>query len=167
MMLDTFVSYHQRAERWDLKCSPPENPCYQRRHIVLQVVANRRTVVAIVGNFNEDVADEGENFRPWYMSGKHDGPYRRRSELRMALLWSEEDPGSDRITNQVMFVPPSPLQAIQMVIGSKDIYLLRTEQLVPPKAWQGHVQKRSVSSGCLHHHVGPDAKIGRRRLYLA
>jgi len=25
---------------------------------------------------------------------------------RMALLWPEEDPGSDRITNQLMFVPP-------------------------------------------------------------
>jgi glycoprotein 3-alpha-L-fucosyltransferase len=25
----------------------------------------------------------------------------------MALLWPEEDPGSDRITNQLMFVPPS------------------------------------------------------------
>jgi hypothetical protein len=29
------------------------------------------------------------------------------SGRRMALLWPEEDPGSDRITNQLMFVPPS------------------------------------------------------------
>jgi glycoprotein 3-alpha-L-fucosyltransferase len=30
-----------------------------------------------------------------------------KSGRRMALLWPEEDPGSDRITNQLMFVPPS------------------------------------------------------------
>ena len=31
-----------------------------------------------------------------------------KSGRRMALLWPEEDAGSDRITNQLMFVPPSP-----------------------------------------------------------
>jgi glycoprotein 3-alpha-L-fucosyltransferase len=30
-----------------------------------------------------------------------------KSGRRMALLWPEEDSGSDRITNQLMFVPPS------------------------------------------------------------
>jgi hypothetical protein len=99
-------------ERWDLKCSPPEKPCYQRRHYALQVVANRKSVVARVGNFSEDVADEGEKRRPWYMSGGTRRPLPAAksptSGRRMTLFWPEEDPGSDRITNQLMFVPPSP-----------------------------------------------------------
>ena len=53
-----------------------------------------------------------EQYRPWYMSGGTRWPLpaakSRISGRRMALLWPEEDPGSDRITNQLMFVPPSP-----------------------------------------------------------
>ena len=52
-----------------------------------------------------------EKYRPWYMSGGTRWPLpaakSRKSGRRMALLWPEEDPGSDRITNQLMFVPPS------------------------------------------------------------
>ena len=99
-------------EGWDLKCSPPEKPCYQSRNYVLQVVAYGKSVVPRVGNFSEDVADEDENGRPWYLSGGTRWPLpaekSSKSGLRMALLWPEEDPGSDRITNQLMFVPPSP-----------------------------------------------------------
>jgi hypothetical protein len=55
---------------------------------------------------------EEEKYRPWYMSGGTRRPLpavkSRKSGRRMALLWPEEDPGSDRITNQLMFVPPSP-----------------------------------------------------------
>ena len=98
-------------KRRDLKLIPPENPCYQRRHMVLQVVANCKSVVARVGKFSEDVADEGEKCRPWYMFGGTQWPLppakSPKSGRRMALLWPEEDPGSDRITNQLMFVPPS------------------------------------------------------------
>jgi glycoprotein 3-alpha-L-fucosyltransferase len=68
-------------------------------------------VVARVGKFSEDVADEGENSRPWYLSGGTRWPLpaanSSKSGRRIALLWPEEDPGSDRITNQLMFVPPS------------------------------------------------------------
>jgi len=53
-----------------------------------------------------------EQYRPWYMSGGTRRPLPAekspKSGRRMALLWPEEDPGSDRITNQLMFVPPSP-----------------------------------------------------------
>jgi len=79
--------------------------------MVLQVVANCKSVVARVGNFKEDVADEGEKCRPWYVFGGTQWPLPAakspKSGRRMAVLWPEEDPGSDRITNQLMFVPPS------------------------------------------------------------
>jgi len=97
-------------EGWDLKCSPPEKPCYQRRHCVLQVATYGKSVVARVGKFSEDVADEDENCRPWYLFGGTRWPLpaekSSKSGRRMALLWPEEDPGSDRITNQLIFVPP-------------------------------------------------------------
>jgi hypothetical protein len=99
-------------DRWDLKCSPPEKPCYQRSHYVLQVVANGRIVVAMLGNFSADVADKGEKCRPWLMLGGTRWPLpvakNSTSGGRMALLSPEEEPGSDRITNQLMFVPPFP-----------------------------------------------------------
>ena len=98
-------------EGWDLKCSPPEKPCYQRRHCVLQVAANGKSVVATVGKFRDYVAVEGEKCRPWYILWRTRWPLPAakscKSGLRIALLWSEEDPGSDRIMNQLMFVPPS------------------------------------------------------------
>ena len=83
------------------------------RHNVLQFVANQAIVVATkVGNVSEGVTDEDERRRPWYMSGVTRWPLPAakspKSGRRMALLWPEEDPGSDRITNQLMFVPPSP-----------------------------------------------------------
>ena len=62
-------------------------------------------------NVSENETNENEKFRPWYMSGGTQRPLpaakSRKSGRRMALLWPEEDPGSDRITNQLMFVPPS------------------------------------------------------------
>ena len=98
-------------EGWDLKCSPPEKPCYQRRHCVLQVAANGKSVVATVGKFRDYVAVEGEKCRPWYILWRTRWPLPAakscKSGLRIALLWPEEDPGSDRIMNQLMFVPPS------------------------------------------------------------
>jgi hypothetical protein len=79
---------------------------------VLQFVANERIVVDTkVSNVCEDVSYEDEKCRPWYMSGGTQWPLPAakspKSGRRMALLWPEEDPGSDRITNQLMFVPPS------------------------------------------------------------
>jgi len=62
-------------------------------------------------NVSENVTDENEKIRPWYMSGGTQWPLPAakspKSGSRMALVWPEEDPGSDRITNQLMFVPPS------------------------------------------------------------
>ena len=64
-----------------------------------------------MNNVREDVTRGGEKYRPWYMSGGTRRPLppakSPKSGRRMALLWPEEDPGSDRITNQLMFVPPS------------------------------------------------------------
>jgi len=64
-----------------------------------------------MNNVREDVTQGEEQYRPWYMSGGTRWPLPRvkspKSRRRMALLWPEEDPGSDRITNQLMFVPPS------------------------------------------------------------
>ena len=98
-------------ERWDLKCSLLEKPCFQRRHNVLQVMTNRENMVVEVCKVSEDMTKEGEECRPWYMCGGTRWPLpaakSRKSGRRMALLWPEEDPGSDRITNQLMFVPPS------------------------------------------------------------
>jgi hypothetical protein len=75
-------------------------------------VVNVRILVATnINNINEDVTDVGEMSRPWYMTGGTRRPLpaakSRKSGRRMALLWPEEDPGSDRIISQLMFVPPS------------------------------------------------------------
>ena len=85
----------------------------------------------------------------------------------MAPLCPEDDTGSDRITNQLVFVPHSPSTGESCGHRLKRYFLLRTRQLVPSKAGQGLVQKRLFSSRCLHHHVSPDVKSGRRRHYLA
>jgi glycoprotein 3-alpha-L-fucosyltransferase len=65
-----------------------------------------------ISNVSEDVTKECEQCRPWYMSGGTQRPLpaakSSKSGRRMALIWPEEDPGSDRITNQLMFVPPFP-----------------------------------------------------------
>ena len=79
---------------------------------MLQAVANEGIVVGTkVSSVCEDVTYEDENCRPWYMSGGTQWPLPAarspKSGRRMALLWPEEAPGSDRITNQLMFVPPS------------------------------------------------------------
>jgi len=47
--------------------------------------------------------------------------------------------------------------------AQNDTFLLRTGQLVPSKAWQGHVQRRPVSSGYLYYHIRPEANSRRRR----
>jgi hypothetical protein len=56
--------------------------------------------------------EQGEEYRPWYMSGGTPWPLpaakSRKSGRRMAVLWPDEGPGPDRVTNQLMFVPPSP-----------------------------------------------------------
>ena len=81
-------------------------------HNVLQAVPNFSIVAATrVGNVSGNVTDGNENGRPWYMSGGTQWPLPAakspESGRRIALLWPEEDPGSDRITNQLMFFPPS------------------------------------------------------------
>jgi glycoprotein 3-alpha-L-fucosyltransferase len=64
-----------------------------------------------INNFREDVTQGEDKYRPWYMSAGTRRPLPAakspKDGRRMALLWPEEDPGSDRITNQLMFVPPS------------------------------------------------------------
>jgi len=80
---------------------------------VLQVVVNNVIVVVTnASNVRENITDEDEEGRFWYMSGGTQWPLSAakspQSGRRMALLWPEEDPGSDRITNQLMFVPPFP-----------------------------------------------------------
>jgi glycoprotein 3-alpha-L-fucosyltransferase len=65
-----------------------------------------------ITNVSEDVTKECKKCRLWYMSGGTQWPLpaamSSKSGRRMALIWPEEDPGSDRITNQLMFVPPFP-----------------------------------------------------------
>jgi glycoprotein 3-alpha-L-fucosyltransferase len=65
-----------------------------------------------ISKVSEDVTKECEQCRPWYMSGGTQWPLpaakSSKSGRRMALIWPDEDPGSDRITNQLMFVPPFP-----------------------------------------------------------
>jgi glycoprotein 3-alpha-L-fucosyltransferase len=80
---------------------------------MLQAVANNVIVVVTkVSKVRENITEEDEEGRPWYMSGGTQWPLRAakssKSGRRMALIWPEEDPGSDRITNQLMFVPPFP-----------------------------------------------------------
>jgi hypothetical protein len=79
---------------------------------VLQNVANLQIVVATnISHMNENVTDLGEMNRPWYMTGGSQRPLpaamSRISGRRMAVLWPEENPDSERITNQLMFIPPS------------------------------------------------------------
>jgi hypothetical protein len=67
---------------------------------------------ANINKVSEDVTTEDEKCRPWYMPAGTRRPLpaakSSKSGRRVALIWPEEDPGSDRITNQLMFVPPSP-----------------------------------------------------------
>jgi hypothetical protein len=79
---------------------------------VLQAVNNEGIGVGTkLCNFSEDVTDDGDKGRPWYMFGGKRRPLPAakcpKGGRRIALLWPEEDPGSDRITNQLMFVPPA------------------------------------------------------------
>jgi len=79
---------------------------------VLQVVTDNVTVVATkFSKVSENVTDEDEKGLPWFMSGGKRRPISAakspKSGRRMALLWPEDAPGSDRITNQLMFFPPS------------------------------------------------------------
>ena len=64
-----------------------------------------------MNNVREDVTQGEEQYRPWYMSGGTLWPLPAAKNPKcrrlMALLWPEEDSGSDRITNQLMFFPPS------------------------------------------------------------
>ena len=78
---------------------------------MLQAAANHGKVAATsVSNDKEDLPLQEEG-RPWYMSGGTRWPLpaakSRKSGRRIAVLWPHEDPGSDRITNQLMFVPPT------------------------------------------------------------
>ena len=75
-------------------------------------MANQGTVLGTRFRIvSEDVTDESDKGLPWYMFGGKQWPLpaatSHTSGRRMALLWPEEDPGSDRITSQLMFVPPS------------------------------------------------------------
>ena len=83
------------------------------RHNVLQIEAMSGNLIATsINNVREDVTQGEDKYRPWYMSEGTRWPLPAakspKSGRRMALLWPEEDPGSDRITNQLIFVPPSP-----------------------------------------------------------
>ncbi|XP_024938146.1 glycoprotein 3-alpha-L-fucosyltransferase A isoform X2 [Cephus cinctus] len=48
--------------------------------------------------------------RPWYMKGGRRMPFpavkSRRTGRRLAKLWPDEDANDDRVTNQLMFMPP-------------------------------------------------------------
>ncbi|KAJ9577146.1 hypothetical protein L9F63_006268, partial [Diploptera punctata] len=63
------------------------------------------------GGAEEAQQVEEEEGRPWYLSGGTRWPMpaarSRKTGRRIARLWPHEDPGSDRITNQLMFVPPA------------------------------------------------------------
>jgi hypothetical protein len=64
-----------------------------------------------ISNDRENIPLGEEEGRMWFMSGGTRWPLpaakSRKSGRRIAALWPHEDPGSDRITNQLMFVPPS------------------------------------------------------------
>lgn len=51
--------------------------------------------------------------RPWFMTNgeRRPEPAKRAPNMgrRIAKIWPQEDPGSDRITNQLMYVPPEPV----------------------------------------------------------
>lgn len=59
--------------------------------------------------------DDEKVSRPWYMSGgaRRPEPAKRSADngRRIAKLWPQEDPGSDRITDQLMYLPPEPVDA--------------------------------------------------------
>lgn len=57
--------------------------------------------------------DNEKASRPWYMTDgeRRPEPAKRSAEngRRIAKLWPQEDPGSDRINNQLMYSPPEPV----------------------------------------------------------
>lgn len=66
------------------------------------------TIVQNVAENTVDITDVSN--RPWYMKGGKRRPQpamkNRQTGRRLARLWPDEDPKDDRITNQLMFVPP-------------------------------------------------------------
>lgn len=65
---------------------------------------------------DNDNYDEYVESKPWYFAGGKRPPkpakFSRKTRNRIAKLMPSEDPWSDRITNQLMFVPPN-YEAIQ------------------------------------------------------
>ncbi|XP_043474596.1 glycoprotein 3-alpha-L-fucosyltransferase A [Leptopilina heterotoma] len=70
---------------------------------VMNTTVVQNAIEAIV-----DITDPSN--RPWYMKGGKRRPQpalkNRQSGRRLARLWPDEDAKDDRITNQLMFVPP-------------------------------------------------------------
>lgn len=76
-----------------------------------QAADNQGKMVATsISKGREDMPQEEDQGRPWYMSGGTRWPLpaakSRKTGRRIVRLWPHEDPGSDRITNQLMFVAP-------------------------------------------------------------
>lgn len=61
-------------------------------------------------NYDESIIS-GQHSKPWYFKYGKRFPQAskksRKSRKRLAKLFPDEDPWSDRITNQLMFIPPN------------------------------------------------------------
>ncbi|KAK0086738.1 hypothetical protein PV325_002654 [Microctonus aethiopoides] len=82
-------------------------PAKSRTRKVLEPINVTGTANAV-----ENIVDKffDPSKRPWYMNGgtrrPHPAVKSKRTGRRIARLWPDEDSHDDRITNQLMFVPP-------------------------------------------------------------
>lgn len=84
------------------------------------------TNIQIDNDHNNNNYDEFSESKPWYFAGGKRLPkpakLSQKTGKRMAKLMPSEDPWTDRITNQLMFIPPN-YEAIQQSGKYKTILL--------------------------------------------
>ncbi|KAL2728059.1 glycoprotein 3-alpha-L-fucosyltransferase A-like isoform X1 [Vespula maculifrons] len=101
----------QMKQYWPLKS---KKPTIRIMHTIREMI--KRKDVTEMNSTGTTILSENSidslapSRRPWYMKGGTRRPYpatkSRRTGRRLARLWPEEDTYDDRVTNQLMFVPP-------------------------------------------------------------
>ncbi|XP_070511149.1 glycoprotein 3-alpha-L-fucosyltransferase A isoform X5 [Cardiocondyla obscurior] len=95
---------------WPLKSKKPTMRVLRTRERVRKKLSSEVLNINGTASLNENSIDLDPSRRPWYMKGGTRRPYpairTRNTGKRLAQLWPEEDAYDDRVTNQLMFVPP-------------------------------------------------------------
>ncbi|RLU22705.1 hypothetical protein DMN91_004983 [Ooceraea biroi] len=95
---------------WPLKSKKPTVRILRTRERVKKRLPSEALNINGTVSLGENSIDLDSSRRPWYMKGGTRRPYpamkARNTGRRLARLWPDEDVYDDRVTNQLMFVPP-------------------------------------------------------------